>query len=36
VFQGRVTGNILRDEMEENLIMQCATGNAAYFSEAAQ
>jgi len=35
VFEGRITGNILRDEMEENLIMQCATGNATYFSEGA-
>ena len=35
VFQGRITGNILRDEMNENLIMQCATGNSAWFSEGA-
>ena len=33
VFQGKITGNILRDEMDENLIMRCATGNEAYFSE---
>ena len=33
VFQGKITGNILRDEMDENLIMQCATGNTTYFSE---
>ena len=35
VFQGRITGNILRDEMDENLIMQCATGNSTWFSEGA-
>ena len=35
IFQGRITGNILRDEMDENLIMSCATGSAAYFSEGA-
>ncbi len=33
VFQGRITGNILRDEMDENLIMRCATGSEQYFSE---
>ena len=33
VFQGRITGNIIRGEMDENLIMQCATGNSTYFSE---
>jgi ABC-type sugar transport system ATPase subunit len=33
VFQGRITGNILRDEMDENLIMRCATGAETYFSE---
>lgn len=27
VFQGRITGEINKDEMEESLIMQCATGN---------
>ena len=36
VFQGKITGNILRGEMNENLIMQCATGNKTYFSEGAQ
>jgi hypothetical protein len=36
VFQGRITGNILRDEMDENLIMRCATGNETYFSEGAR
>ncbi|MDR0380870.1 MAG: sugar ABC transporter ATP-binding protein [Oscillospiraceae bacterium] len=35
IFQGRVTGNILRDEMDENLIMRCATGGATHFSEGA-
>ena len=35
VFEGRITGNILRDEMDENLIMRCATGNEIYFSEEA-
>lgn len=27
VFQGRITGEIKREEMEESIIMQCATGN---------
>ncbi|MDR1136624.1 MAG: sugar ABC transporter ATP-binding protein [Clostridiales Family XIII bacterium] len=36
VFQGQITGNILRDEMDENLIMRCATGNETYFSKGAQ
>jgi ABC-type sugar transport system ATPase subunit len=31
VFQGEITGNISRDEMDENLIMQCATGNERHF-----
>ena len=35
IFQGKITGNILRGEMDENLIMRCATGNEAYFSEGA-
>ncbi|MDR0670747.1 MAG: hypothetical protein LBF64_00345 [Oscillospiraceae bacterium] len=35
IFQGRVTGNILRDEMDENLIMRCATGGKTHFSEGA-
>lgn len=35
VFQGRITGNILRDEMDENLIMRCATGSETYFSKGA-
>ena len=33
VFEGKVTGHISRDEMDENLIMRCATGNETYFSE---
>jgi len=33
VFQGRITGNIAREEMDEELIMRCATGNAEQFSE---
>lgn len=36
VFQGQITGNISRDEMDENLIMRCATGNERHFSEGAQ
>jgi ABC-type sugar transport system ATPase subunit len=32
VFQGRITGNILHEEMDEELIMRCATGTAQYFS----
>ncbi len=35
IFQGKVTGNILHDEMNESLIMQCATGNETFFSEGA-
>jgi len=35
VFQGKITGNILHDEMNENLIMQCATGHQTYFSKGA-
>ena len=31
VFQGRITGDIAKGEMEEALIMQCATGNKTYF-----
>jgi ABC-type sugar transport system ATPase subunit len=31
VFQGRITGEISKSEMDENLIMQCATGNRTYF-----
>ena len=33
VFEGRITGNIARDEMDENLIMRCATGNETHFSK---
>lgn len=33
IFEGTVTGNIARDEMDENLIMRCATGNERFFSE---
>ena len=36
IYQGKVTGNILRDEMDENLIMRCATGGETYFSKEAQ
>lgn len=32
VSLGKITGNILRKEMNENLIMQCATNNRNYFS----
>jgi len=35
IFQGKITGNIMRDEMDENLIMRCATGSETYFSEGA-
>jgi len=35
VHLGRITGNILHDEMDENLIMRCATGAQTYFSEGA-
>lgn len=33
VFQGQITGNISRNEMDESLIMRCATGNERHFSE---
>ncbi|MCL1982380.1 MAG: sugar ABC transporter ATP-binding protein [Clostridiales bacterium] len=33
VYHGRITGNILRGEMDENRIMRCATGAETYFSE---
>jgi len=33
VFRGKITGNILHDEMDENLIMRCATGSETFFSE---
>jgi ABC-type sugar transport system ATPase subunit len=36
IYQGRVTGNILHDEMDENLIMRCATGAETWFSEGAE
>jgi len=35
VHLGRITGNITHDEMDENLIMRCATGAETYFSEGA-
>jgi len=31
VFQGKITGDISREEMEEALILQCATGNKTHF-----
>ena len=30
VFQGKITGNINKEDFDENLIMQCATGNQTY------
>ena len=33
IHRGRITGNILHDEMDENLIMRCATGAETYFSK---
>ncbi len=30
VFQGRITGEILKDEMDEAFILQCATGTRTY------
>jgi ABC-type sugar transport system ATPase subunit len=36
VFEGRVTGNILREDMDENRIMRCATGNEVFLSEGAK
>ncbi len=30
IFQGRITGNILKADFDENLIMQCATGSQTY------
>lgn len=30
VFQGKITGNIDKQDFDENLIMQCATGNQTY------
>ena len=36
VYHGNITGNIVHDEMEENLIMRCATGAETYFSEGVQ
>lgn len=30
VFQGTITGNIMKDEMEESFILQCATGNKTH------
>lgn len=31
VFQGRITGDIPKEKMEEAFILQCATGNNTYF-----
>ena len=36
IFQGKVTGNIIREEMNENLIMRCATGAERYYSKGVQ
>jgi len=36
VYHGSITGNIIHDEMEENLIMRCATGAETYFSKGVQ
>jgi ABC-type sugar transport system ATPase subunit len=33
IYQGRITGNILHDEMDESLILRCATGAETYFSQ---
>jgi len=33
IYEGTVTGNISRKEMDENLIMRCATGNDTHFSK---
>lgn len=33
VFQGELTGVLMHDEMNEELVMQCATGTTKYFSE---
>lgn len=33
VFQGKITGDIPKDEMDESLIMQCATGNSTYLKD---
>ena len=30
VFQGKITGNINKQDFDENLIMQCATGNQTF------
>jgi hypothetical protein len=30
VFEGKITGNINKEDFDENLIMQCATGNQTY------
>lgn len=32
VFQGEITGDIARGDMDESLIMQCATGSRKHFS----
>lgn len=31
VFQGKITGDIPKEKMDEEFIMQCATGNETYF-----
>ena len=36
VYQGRITGNIDHDEMDEGLIIRCATGAEKYFSKGAK
>jgi len=33
VFQGKITGNISHEDMDENLIMRCATGNDTFYSK---
>ena len=32
IFQGKLTGDIRKEDFDENLIMQCATGNRQYVS----
>jgi ABC-type sugar transport system ATPase subunit len=36
VYHGKITGNIIRAEMNENLIMRCATGAETCFSQEVQ
>jgi len=33
VHRGKITGNITHAEMDENLIMRCATGAETFFSK---